>query len=349
MTTSTLSRCTLGAAALLLVASPAFAQIDYVYKKSDGKPAGGNVDKITRDSVTVKRAVGGNIDVPATDVDYVQWDGEPQELKTGRRKENSGDLAEALTAYEAAAKSATGNIQVDAEFLAARTAAKIAQADAAQLDTAIAKLDAFRKARGTSFRYYPALALLGDLQTRKGEFDAANAAFDELAKAPTNEVKWAARNAKAGVLIAQGDIDAALDAYGKVVAEKATTPVEEARQYEAMLGQASAYKAKKEYPDAISKLDEVVAKVSPRETLIQAEAYLLRGACFTEMNKPKDALFAYLHVDLLFPSEPGLHAEALYNLVRLWGAVGKPARAQATLDQLTTRYPNTEWAKKAGG
>jgi hypothetical protein len=62
---------------------------------------------------------------------------------------------------------------------------------------------------------------------------------------------------------------------------------------------------------------------------------------------------SFLHVDVIpsLAQEKDYHAEALYHLAQLWGAVGQPARAAEAAARLEQLYPNSDWARKpaAGG
>ena len=77
-----------------------------------------------------------------------------------------------------------------------------------------------------------------------------------------------------------------------------------------------------------------------------AEAYLRQGDCYQEQQKIRDAVIAYLHVDVLFPTEKELHAEALYRLARLWAPAGRPDRAREASAKLNEIYPDSEWTRK---
>jgi hypothetical protein len=81
---------------------------------------------------------------------------------------------------------------------------------------------------------------------------------------------------------------------------------------------------------------------------LQAEAYVALGDAYRATQKPKDALFAYLHVELLFVKHRELHARALYNLSQLWSELGQPERSAAAQSTLRTEHPNSPWAKKVG-
>jgi hypothetical protein len=70
------------------------------------------------------------------------------------------------------------------------------------------------------------------------------------------------------------------------------------------------------------------------------------GQCYLKSNKPKDALLAYLHTDILFYGDPESHAEALYYLDKLWQQVDRPERALQARKLLQQRYRGSVWANK---
>ena len=86
----------------------------------------------------------------------------------------------------------------------------------------------------------------------------------------------------------------------------------------------------------------MIKNVNSQQKALLAEAYIKKGDCYQALGESKEALIAYLHVDVLFPSEPGLHAEALYHLSNLWGKVQKPERGTEARAVLQQQYPDSE-------
>jgi hypothetical protein len=93
-------------------------------------------------------------------------------------------------------------------------------------------------------------------------------------------------------------------------------------------------------------LEEVIAKAPADDVKVNAEAFLRQGDCLREQGADKDALLAYLHVDVLFSSEKAMHAEALYRLATLWDKVGSKVRADEAREKLKSDYENSEWARQ---
>ena len=156
----------------------------------------------------------------------------------------------------------------------------------------------------------------------------------------------AAKVALARVALAENKIPEAQTAFEAVAGMTAKGPSEESRKLEAKLGLARCLQLQSKFDDAIKLLDEVIIQSSPEDSKVQAEAYVRQGDCYQSSSKTKDALLAYLHVDVLFSTEKSYHPEALYHLSRLWALVQQPDRANEAADKLTAEYPNSPWSQK---
>ena len=75
-----------------------------------------------------------------------------------------------------------------------------------------------------------------------------------------------------------------------------------------------------------------------------ARLYNALGRCYLKQNKPKDAVMAYLHTDVLFYADADAHAEALFHLSKLWSDINKSDRAVAARNTLRERYAGSVWA-----
>ena len=76
------------------------------------------------------------------------------------------------------------------------------------------------------------------------------------------------------------------------------------------------------------------------------QAYNALGAFYRSKQQDTDAVLAYLHVDLLFASNPSAHAEALYHLSQLWGKLDKPDRGVDAANRLRANYAGSSWAQR---
>ena len=98
--------------------------------------------------------------------------------------------------------------------------------------------------------------------------------------------------------------------------------------------------------EGITIAEKLITENSPENNAeLFGRTYNALGACYLKAGKPKDALMAYLHVDVLFYSDSEVHAEALYNLSKLWLSLKKQDRADNARNLLTDRYAGSVWAK----
>ena len=357
-----MKRTWLPIAVLALVLSPvsAFA-IDYVTQRGVEKPIGGAIKTVSRTEVVVFQTVGSKEHkIPSNEVVAVEWGGEPGEFGLGRDDESNGNLVKALERFTAAAdaaKGASANIKADIDFFIARTAAKMAIADPAQADVAFTKLKAFVTVQRDNFRFFEAQALLAEVALRTNQTPVADTAFNSLTTAPWSDTKMAGQIGLARVLLAGKNVAGAKTGFDAVVALPATTPAETARHLQAMLGQARCMQMQMQHPEALVVLEQVVEKADAEETRTLAEAYLLQGDSLLALakddkdDKKKDAVLAYLHVDVIpsLAAESDLHAEALFRLAKLWGPIGQPARGEEASGKLQQLYPKSEWIKQLAG
>ncbi len=331
--------------------------IDQVLRKSSKTPIRGKITAVAKTGVTVKPQVGQDVTVPANDIKDVRWNGEPVKLITARISDHAGRYDRALVIYaeaQADPKASAANIKLDLQFLIARATARQALAGVGKLEDAQVKLKAFVEAGSDSFRYFDAVNLLGQVQLTAGDYDAAKAQFAGLSGAPWSDYQLAGQSAQARVLLAQDDVDGALAAFQIVItkSQKSQLPAEIDQRYQAVLGKSACLIRKKDkasFEAALKELAGVLSGAADENARVLAEGYLRQGDCLRLLGRHKEAVLAYLHVDLLFAGEQALHAEALYRLGPLWSAVGQPERAVRARARLRSDYPQSPWTKKLGG
>ncbi|MEM6330018.1 MAG: tetratricopeptide repeat protein [Planctomycetota bacterium] len=337
------------ASILLLLASAgvAGAQNDRVRTRSGAET--GEIVKMTALGVTLRR---GSIskEVPVSEIQSVQFGAEPSELTQARVNARNGDYRKALGKLTALGGAGGDNPYVKQElaFYLAFCRAKLAllEGDAGAIAAAGRELNTFRQQGKQNLHYLESLELLGDLLAASGRFPQAEQMYAEVARAP-----FPAYKTRAGVLVgkslqSQGkhaEAIARLDAAIKLAGD---APETSPQRRQAMLAKAVSLAATGEVDRGVDLVQQVLRGADPTEARLLARAYNTLGACYREGGKAKDALFAYLHVDLLFASVPESHAEALYHLTDLWRQAGKPKEAQEARARLEQRYASSTWAKK---
>jgi hypothetical protein len=332
--------------AIVAITSAAFAA-DIVNRKSGGRAAG-KITGGTKTEVTVK-PTGEAVAVPANDIVSVEWDDATADLKLGLSDENGGRFDSALariTKSKSDSSSAGELLKLEFEFLIARITARQAIADPAKRGDAVKLLEAFLKSGSNHFRFYEAVNWLGQVQLAAQDYAAARKTFETLAQSPWNDVKLSAQIANGRILMGENKPDEAAKVFDAAIAAAGDSPADKARRYEAMLGKARALISQSRHDAALADLDEVTTKAPVNDTPVQAEAYVLQGNALAALNRNKEAVLAYLHVDILFPRESAYHAESLYHMARLWKTVQAPERGLDAEAKLQSAYPNSEWTKR---
>src|SRR5262245_7947078 len=90
---------------VLVLSSLPVSALDLVHRRGNEKNVGGDITKVTRTEVVVTQKVGNKEEtVPANDISYIEWDGEPGPLKLARGSENTGNFDESVKQYQEAVK-----------------------------------------------------------------------------------------------------------------------------------------------------------------------------------------------------------------------------------------------------
>ncbi|WP_298869254.1 tetratricopeptide repeat protein [uncultured Gimesia sp.] len=346
-------KCPIWSTLILLATLPVLSvssleAADTIYQYNSGSPLLGDIKGYSKTELTLQRGTK-SVKIPANEVQRIRWDGEPPQLNIARNQEANGNYAAALEEYKKAQAKGSANLKKDLQFMIARATSKSALSNPAALDGGIKMLDTFVKANGDHYRYYSAMKLLGKAHLAKKDYTAANTAFGAVERSPWKDYQMDAKNMKARVMLAQGNIKGALAAFNAVAKMDAKTEPEQASKRAAQLGSAVCLEKDGKQKEAIKILDEIIKTTSSQQSPLLAEAYLRKGDCFRELGESKEALIAYLHIDVLFSKEPAIHAQALFHLSTLWGKVQKPERGVEARAILQQQYPNSEWSKKAAG
>jgi tetratricopeptide (TPR) repeat protein len=147
-------------------------------------------------------------------------------------------------------------------------------------------------------------------------------------------------------LLTAGKNAEAMAKFDEVLASPATGKEADAQKLAATLGKAQAQAAGGDTEPAIKAVEDVIAKAAPEERELHARAYNALGNCYAKAGKKKEALMAFLHVDLLYSGNKEQHAEALANLIPLWNDEKRPDRANTARNTLKEQYPSSPWTPK---
>jgi tetratricopeptide (TPR) repeat protein len=355
-------------AVLMALGLVAVAQaVDTVKQRSaDGsvKARTGKIKEVTKEAVVLELTPTTKTDtIPANVIDSVSYDPQPPEMNLLASAVRSGNLKNAVEQL----KKLTGpdvtidnpGVKEELAFYKMYVDAKVAMESGQLVDMKKAKdgLQAYLRTN-LGWHYYEAVELLGtlclaiaDVEVEKAKSAWFRLAIDEsytrLAQAPWDETKIQAVISRAKAQYLNKEVDAALKSFDdalKLTAGK-DDPKIASLALAAKVGKAEVT-GDKNPADGIKLVQEIIAKADVEDSRVQAMSALAIARCYEKAGDTKEALLNNLKVDVLYFSQPNLHAEALYNLSRLWPKVNQPQRGKDAENTLRTRYPGSVWAAR---
>ncbi len=347
------------ALAAILFASP-FLTATHADQLFDGRgiPIDVTVTKITNTTITYdEKGVEKTIDVK--DLRKLNFDDDPKELRDARQSVLEGNYNEA--AGHLAKINVEGlrspEVKEDALFYKALCNAKMAlRGEAGSVADSSKELHAFvtneQYARG--FHYFEAIELLGDVLMARAATDSnpasqyqnAETYFQTLFdKVPWPEHKMRAMLKVSESQIAQEKYAEALAKYQTIESSSLNSPEANRMKLYATVGKAVCLAATGKHDEGVQLIQDIIRRGDASDSVLFGRAYNALGTCYLKQGKSKDALMAFLHVDVLFNAEPDAHAEALYHLKKLWDEMKKPERRNRAEGLLTSQYGGTRWAK----
>ena len=287
-------------AGLVCCAAAATAQDDLVFDVK-GKPTKGRVTAITQEKVTLQ-AAGGSRQFDIKEVSRITFGADPRELASARPQIVEGRYADALSELKKIdlAKVSETFVKQDIGYYVALCQAKLALNAGEDKAAAIATLKAFLGQNRESYHFYDGVELLGDLNVAAGDFAQATVFYGLLAKAPWPDYQMRAEIQLANAKCAGGNYAEALPMYEKLLTSGLSTPETVQQVLFASVGKAVCLAETGKPEEGLKLMTELIAKNDSSETRLFGRAYNALGRCYLKLNKPKDAVLAYLHTDLLY-------------------------------------------------
>lgn len=329
----------------------AVAQKDSVYRK--GRNGGnslvrGQIVSTSAFKVTVDDK-GSTKEVPSSEINKITYAGEPRALGRAREhleNQRFDDCLETLKKIQDPAGSKY--ISQEMQYLEASASGQKALRGDPALTTQAAEqvVGKFVKSNNDSYRLVPAVDLYAQLLMANGKMQQAQKEFNKLTKSQWPSYERRGHFYEGETLILQDNLAGAAKSY-QALANSAGTTTED-RQYKLLadcqLAKIAALQGKVD--DAVSTLQRIIQNENSDNTQLFACAYNALGTCYLSSGDVKKACRSFLHTELLFSTEPDAHAEALYNLTRIWPQLKETERANRARELLVSRYRNTIWASK---
>ncbi len=341
---------------MLVVVAASFSTsargVDQVTRISDGVTLRGEFAELGKESISIKLSNGKVEVVPVSDIRNVRFDQEPSLLAQAQSNERSGALDAALEKYktvQADVGSGDRRVAAEVEFLIARTLVRQALADPALHATARDAIAKFRNGSQSNFRYLESCLLEASVASAAGDMPAAETLLKEVQASSVKGFQLQAGVQLGRLLLKANSVAEAQQAFEQVIQQSTGDAGSASAMFAGMLGKALCQQQTGQLDQALAGFDEVIGKAAESNTQVLAEAWIRKGDCLRQQNQPKAAMMAYLHVDVLYASEPSEHAQALFRLSQLWGPAGHPDRAEDAAARLNEKYPNSSWAKQPRG
>jgi tetratricopeptide (TPR) repeat protein len=310
------------------------------FKQATGGRVRGSIQAETASEVEVK--LGANaVKVPTDQILSVRYDGQPASMALAETNESTGQLEKAAELYKKAATEASAKplIEQAAKYKQAELTAESALTDPSKAAGAVALLDAFVKAYPSGRSTSAALENLARLQMQKNDYASVEKTIASIEKLPHGADRAAVLRAK--ISAKKGDYDKSLEELEKLIKSSAEGT---SRRRDAQLAHAESLAGLKKYADAETEVRGVIKALPPEDVASQSIAYNTLGDCLRAAGRPKDALLAYLHTDVLYSKDKEQHPRALFQIEQLWRQLKRDDRADEVHAKLKQEYPQSPWA-----
>jgi hypothetical protein len=216
-------------------------------------------------------------------------------------------------------------------FKIARLRAKLADDDPEQRDAAIEALMKFKEQHADGWQITACARLLARQQLAKGDTGAAQRTYEELAALPDipSSVRKEFELRVLETLI-RGQKYA--EAQKRMDSLLKSLPADDPQSARVRVYQAQCLGASGKLAEAVTQLRAIIDKTADKD--LKALAYNALGDCFRLQGKPRNALWEYLWVDVIYHQDKQEHIKALEQLAQLFEELGDKARARQYRDRL---------------
>ncbi|MEM8679523.1 MAG: hypothetical protein AAGF97_09245 [Planctomycetota bacterium] len=327
-------------------AAPVVGQRPDTVMRLEAPPLRGTITRTSKQGLEME--AGETVSTP--EIERVMFGDEPAALRQAKEALANGNVEQAARALERVEADEIDRELVQAEWAFVQAACAAQQAIEQRKDHAAAakQMLNFIKAHKDTFHFYDAAESLGHLAVAMGRLDSASKYFGQLEKAPWPKTRFRGAVLSAEALRALGpnQLEAVLERYDRIAEAEVSGPEAQRQRQIAILGRATVRAELGKADDALAEIEAIIANTDAADAALLGRAYNALGAYHRGKQESTDAVLAYLHVDLLFPAEPEVHAEALYYLGQLWPREGKPDRGIDAANRLKTNYAGSIWAQK---
>jgi hypothetical protein len=200
-----------------------------------------------------------------------------------------------------------------------------------EVKAAVKGLTDFVAAHAESWEYPHAARQLGRLQADTGDYAGATKTFEALEKAANVPAEFKAEATAALIDIAfQSEQYEAGQKRVEAVTKNASAPA--ALKARADLYQLGLEGAKGDPAAGVKKIEEAIAKAT--DPSLKALGYNVLGDLYRAQKKPRDAMWSYLWVDVVYNQDRGEHLKAMTRLIAIFKVANDTDKAQLYTEKL---------------
>ncbi|MDO5580735.1 MAG: hypothetical protein Q4G69_06340 [Planctomycetia bacterium] len=326
-----------------------FAEKGEINSNKEEKIVFGSIRSSSPDEVFLVGKDQKSLLIPTVFITAIQYDSEPTELTTARLLIQTSlyrEALEKLTELDAdtLAKS-SANIQQEAVYL--RLLAKgnsllinstLSDRKSESLKTG-REIAAFLDSAPRNVHCYELADLGGRIFLLAESPEEARLSFDRMIKAGAPEVRFAGLLQIGEILLRAGEIENAQRCFNEVLCwDKTSSEQVEEQKLFAKIGNAEALALKKSEKDSIDLFHDLIRTTNSSNVELWARMYNGLGTALLHQQRNREALLAFLHVDLLYSQAKGEHVRALRSLYHLWNRQKRTDRANEVLKTLEQKY-----------
>jgi len=320
----------------LILGTTARSQDEITYydraKKTEDRVTG-SIQSETPGKIVIKPVTGAAKEIAVLDIQDVVYNvpallkpdyrsainAEGRAEKAAKEADRKKEVNAALAKYQDLLGRATEKtVKRHFEFKIAKMTAEQAEDDAKVADGAVDRLNKFKKDHPDSWQISGCTQFLAKLLMEKKDFSAAQKVYEELEQTATvtDDMRRDCEYKIAQILLKAGKADAAKERLQNLIKTAAADSPEGMRIEMAFAETRAASGDMEEVKAAVAALKGIIAKVTDPD--IRALAHNTLGDCYRRVNWPREALYEYLWVDVIFHQNRAEHAKALYYAAKLF-------------------------------
>ncbi len=316
------------AASVSIIAGPTIVRAQDKVERRDKKAGSvfvsGKILEENAAGVRIKpQGLGKEQMIPSNEIIHMSYSDMPARVALDIGKlapaEAARDYAALLKGYEAVqvvpelrSSGAAARRYIDYRVVSLRAA--VADGDE-QLKAAEKGLSNFMNAHPDTWEYPLVARQLAHLQADAGDYAAATRTYETLEKASNvpSEFKQDAAAALIDIAFQSEDYDAGQRRIEAVRKDPMTTPVLKARVDMYQLGLDA---AKGDLAASVKKIEDAINKTE--DSGLKALGYNVLGDVYLAKGQPREAMWSYLWVDVVYNHDRGEHVKAMTRLIKIF-------------------------------